>query len=79
MGNFPSVLGFPQFSQIIPLVMSPIPDLRSKLDLRKDVAHVIVYNYRMGGCPVCTFVNGDIYWSEAASSFVVSKKPGRKK
>jgi hypothetical protein len=65
--------------QVMEKILEELPDLRSKLDLSKDVAYVIVYNYGMGGCPVCTFVNGDIYWSEAASSFVVSKRRRRKK
>jgi hypothetical protein len=65
--------------QVMETILEGLPDLRSNLDLSKDVAYVIVYNYGMGGCPVCTFVNGDIYWSKAASSFVVSKRRRRKK
>lgn len=65
--------------QFMEKILEGLPDLRSKLDLTKDVAYVIIYNYGMGGCPVCTFANGDIYWSKAASSFVVPKSSRKKK
>jgi hypothetical protein len=44
--------------QLMSKILEGLPSLRSKLDLSKDIAYVIVYSYGMGGCPVCTFVNG---------------------
>ena len=64
--------------QVMDHILEELPNLRSKLDLIKDVAYVIVYNYGMGGCPICTFVNGETHWSETATSFLVHKR-GRKK
>ena len=64
--------------QVMDHILEELPSLRSKLDLNRDVAYVILYNYGMGGCPVCAFINGIVHWSEAAESFAVHKRKRRK-
>lgn len=60
--------------QVMEKILEELPDLRSKLDQNMDVAFVILYNYGMGSCPVCIFMDGAVHWSEAAMSFVVRKR-----
>ena len=60
--------------QLIDRVLEDLPDLRSRFDPNRDVAFVIVYNYGMGGHPVCTFIHGAVHWSETGGRPTQSRK-----
>jgi hypothetical protein len=60
--------------QVMDTILESLPSLRSTLDLTSDVAYLIVYNYGMGGGPVCAVVNGEPRWSRAVGSLSPQRK-----